>query len=52
MRLISWNIARQEELRHLLAADEDIDVALVQEATAPPDELDLEVAATSSDRLR
>ncbi len=45
MRLISWNIARQEKPWHLLAADEGIDVALVQEATAPPDELNLEVVA-------
>ena len=51
MRLISWNIARQEEPWHLLAADEDIDVALVQEATAPPDGLDLEVVAGDEWRL-
>jgi hypothetical protein len=36
MRLILWNIARQEEPWHLLATDERIDVALLQEATTPP----------------
>ena len=51
MRLISWNIARQEEPWHVLVADEDIDVALVQEATAPPDGLDLEVVAGDEWRL-
>ena len=45
MRMISWNIARQDEPWRLLAADDELDVALLQEATAPPDGLDLEVVA-------
>ena len=45
MRLVSWNIARQEEPWHLLATEERIDVALLQEATAPPDGLGLDVVA-------
>ncbi len=51
MRLISWNIARQDEPWRLLAADQDTDVALLQEATAPPDGLDLEVVAGGEWRL-
>ena len=51
MRLISWNIARQDEPWRLLAADQDTDIALLQEATAPPDGLDLEVVAGGEWRL-
>ena len=51
MKLISWNIARQEEPWHLLATDERIDVALLQEATAPPDGLGLDVVAGDEWRL-
>ena len=51
MRLISWNIARQDEPWRLLAADDELDVALLQEATAPPDGLDLEVVAGGEWRL-
>ena len=51
MRLISWNIARQEEPWHLLATDERIDVALLQEATAPPAGLGLDVVVGDEWRL-
>ena len=51
MRLISWNIARQEEPWHLLATEERIDVALLQEATAPPGGLGLDVVAGDEWRL-
>ena len=51
MQLISWNIARQEEPWQLLATDERIDVALLQEATAPPAELGLDVVAGDEWRL-
>ena len=51
MQLISWNIARQEEPWHLLATDERIDVALLQEATAPPAGLRLDVVAGGEWRL-
>jgi len=51
MRLISWNIARREEPWHLLATEERIDVALLQEATAPPAGLRLDVVAGDEWRL-
>ena len=42
IRLISWNINRQKNAWKFLA-DSDADVALLQEASAPPEGLDLEV---------
>jgi hypothetical protein len=51
MRLISWNVAQREEPWQLLAADRDVDVALLQEATAPPGGLDLEVVVGDDWRL-
>ena len=51
MQLISWNIARREEPWHLLATEERIDVALLQEATAPPAGLGLDVVVGDEWRL-
>ncbi len=42
MKIISWNIAHSIEPWHVLAAS-DADVALLQEAGAPPEGLELEV---------
>ena len=43
MRILSWNIAHRVEPWHALAKDETFDVALLQEAKAPPADVKLEV---------
>ena len=45
MRIISWNINQRVEPWHELAADAGVDVALLQEATAPPLDCALEMVA-------
>ena len=48
IRLISWNIARRGEPWQALAADQTLDVALLQEATPPPEGVAVSVAPERS----
>lgn len=43
VRIVSWNIAQRDECWRQLAADSSLDVALLQEAKAPPADVSLEV---------
>jgi exonuclease III len=43
IRIVSWNIAGREAAWRQLAADDSVDVALLQEAKAPPSGLEIEV---------
>lgn len=43
LRIVSWNIGGRDEPWRQLAADDTIDVALLQEAKSPPQDLRLEV---------
>lgn len=43
LRIVSWNIAQRDECWRQLAADGSADVALIQEAKSPPQEVALEV---------
>lgn len=43
VRIVSWNIAQRDECWRQLAADSSVDVALLQEAKAPPADVSLEV---------
>ncbi len=48
MRIWSWNICRRQDAWRMIAQDDSVDVALLQEATKPRAGLDLQVTTSSS----
>lgn len=52
LRLVSWNVQKRDEPWRLLAADETLDVALLQEAKPPPVDVTCEVIPTRDSECR
>lgn len=52
LRVVSWNIKRLAEPWRLLAADDSIDVALLQEATPPPADIACELEPARDSECR